>query len=169
MLSEHFGRLIARERLAQGVTQADLARNAGVSRTILSRLEQGKAAAVQTNILDRILGALGRAPDLANFPVPDDRRRARMDQQARLDRQRDRHLRLAIDLAADPSRARGLISRAKARVSLWEKNETCSAYYIKRWSELLALPPGRLARQMASLGQWEDALFQNSPWSFRWT
>ena len=169
MLSEQFGRLIARERLAQGMTQADLARSASVSRTILSRLEQGKAVAVQTNILDRILGSLGHAPNLTNFAVRDDRYRARAEHQAMLHKQRDRHLRLAIHLAADPSRARGLISRAKARVTLWEKNATCSPYYIKRWSELLALPPGRLARRMASLGEWEDALFQNSPWSFQWT
>ena len=35
-------------------------------------------------------------------------------------------------------------------------------------SQPLALPPRKLAQAMVSLGEWEDALFQNSPWSWAW-
>ena len=61
------------------------------------------------------------------------------------------------------------MAKARNRVELWRSKKTCSPLYVKRWSEMLALPPGKLARRMASLGEWEDALFQNSPWSWAWT
>lgn len=169
MLAVEFGSLIKKGRLAKGMKQAELARAASVSRTILSKLEQGKPRPVQTDVLDRILHALDITPQLAAGSALEDRRHARMEQQARLDRQRSRHLRLAIDLASNPAGARSLIAKARDRVELWHRNKTCSPLYIKRWSEMLSLPPGRLAKRMASLGEWEDALFQNSPWSWTWT
>lgn len=169
MLAVEFGVLIRNGRTAKGLTQAELARIAKVSRTVLSRLEQGKPRPVQTDVLDRILHVLECTPQIATVSALDDRRRARMDHQARLDRQRSRHLRLAIDLASNPPGARRLIAKAKDRVALWRRNKTCSPFYIRRWSAMLALPPRQLARQMASLGEWEDAIFMNSPWSWVWT
>lgn len=169
MLSVEFGGLIRNERTAKGMTQVELARVAKVSRTILSRLEQGKPRPVQTDVLDRILHVLKFTPQIAAVSALDDRRRARMEHQARLDQQRSRHLRLAVDLASNPAGARRLIAKAKDRVELWRRNKTCSPFYIKRWSAMLALPPAQLARRMASLGEWEDALFMNSPWSWAWT
>ena len=65
MLSAQFGDLIRKERLAKGLKQAELAHAARVSRTIVSGLEQGKARPVQTDVLDRILGALDLRPRLA--------------------------------------------------------------------------------------------------------
>ena len=32
----------------------------------------------------------------------------------------------------------------------------------------LRLPPRKLGKAMTSLGEWEDALLQNSPWSWAW-
>ena len=61
-----------------------------------------------------------------------------------------------------------MIARAQEKVKLWRRNATCSPHYIERWSELLRLPPQTMAQEMASLGDWEDALFQNSPWSWAW-
>lgn len=169
MLSVQFGGLIRKERLAKGLKQADLASAARVSRTILSRLEQGKPRPVQTDVLDRILQALDVKPRLAADSMIEDRQRARLEHQAKLEQQRNRHLRLAVELANNPRHARDLIAKARSVVELWRRNRTCSPLYIKRWSALLALPPGQLARQMASLGDWEDALFQNTPWSWAWT
>ena len=169
MLAVQFGDLIKKGRMAKGLTQVELARVAGVSRTVLSKLEQGKPRPVQTDVLDRILHALGLAPQLAADPVLENRLRARTEQRARLEQQRSRHLRLAVDLASKPAHARMLIARARNRVELWRSSKTCSPLYVRRWSELLALPSGRLARRMASLGEWEAALFQNSPWTWAWT
>ena len=58
MLAQQFGHLIKDRRARKGLTQVDLARSARVSRTVLSRLEQGNASAVQTDVLDRILAVL---------------------------------------------------------------------------------------------------------------
>lgn len=174
MLSAHFGRLIRKERLARGLTQADLAASAKVSRTVLSRLEQGKPRPVQTDVLDRILRFLdidwtGLDPHRSATALLDERRRVRMENQIKLDRQRIRHLRLAAELAGNPKIARRRIAQARSVVALWARSKTCSLYYIRRWSALLALPPRELAARMASLGEWEDALFQNTPWSSAWT
>lgn len=169
MLAAEFGNAIKRERLARGLRQAELAAAAKVSRTTLSRLEGGKAFPVQTDVLDRIFQALDVKPQLAIGVALEDRRRARLEQRARIEEQRSRHLRLAVRLAGGSRDARRLIRRAQGVVELWRERRTCSPFYIRRWSELLSLPPVELAKRMASLGEWEDALFQNTPWSWAWS
>lgn len=174
VLSTYFGGLIRKERLARGLTQSEIASLAHVSRSILSRLEQGKPRPVQTDILDRIFLVLGIDPTATNphraaDALLEERRRARLEHRLQLDQQRIRHLRLAAELGGDPIRARRRIAGAKRVVELWARNRTCSPFYIRRWSGLLALPPRELAGKMASLGEWEDALFQNTPWSSAWT
>jgi hypothetical protein len=62
-----------------------------------------------------------------------------------------------------------MVAKAQGRVALWRRRKTCSPFYVRRWSALLDLPPRKLAQAMASLGEWEDALFQNSPWSWAWS
>jgi hypothetical protein len=99
----------------------------------------------------------------------DARKLARLERERKLEQQRNRHLRLAIKLANDEKAAAMMVAKARARVDLWRRNRSCSAFYIQRWSEILALPPRKIAKAMASLGEWEDALFQNSPWSWAWS
>ena len=169
MLAVQFGSLIRKERMAKGLKQAELALAARVSRTILSKLEQRKPRPVQTDVLDRIFRALDVRPQLTAESPLEERRRARLEHRAKLDQQRTRHLRLAVQLASNSEDAQMLIDAAKKVVEVWCRNRTCSPLYIERWSELLALSPGELARRMASLGEWEDALFQNTPWSWAWT
>lgn len=169
MLSVDLGGLVKKARLAKGLTQGELAQRANVSRSVLSRLEQGKPRPVQTDVLDRIFATLEVKPRMIPDSLVEERRRVRLEQEARVEHQRIRHLRLAVTLASNRAGARKLIARARQRVELWRSNKTCSAFYVKRWSALLALPPVELARAMACLGEWEDALFQNTPWSWVWT
>ena len=169
MLAEQFGNLVKEQRARKGLKQADLARAARVSRTVLSRLEQGSASVVQTDVLDRLFAALEMSPRMVDQAAPDEARlRARLEQHRKLEQQRSRHYRLAIDLAGDGKAAASMIAKARTRVDLWRRNATCSPYYIERWLQLLALTPRKLAKAMSSLGEWEDALFQNSPWSWAW-
>lgn len=162
--------LIRARRAEKGLSQKQLAEVARVSRTTLSHVEQGKAPHVQMDVLARIMQALDLAPRLAAGGSPDPGRlAARMEHEARLHAQRERHLRLAVELAADARAARGKIARARKVVELWRGKRTCSPYYVRRWTELLALPPSQLARRMASLAEWEDAMFQNTPWSWAWS
>jgi transcriptional regulator with XRE-family HTH domain len=170
MIAHQSGSLIKELRGRRGFTQAELASSAQVSRTVVSRLEQGKAGAVQSDVLDRIFRAVGVDPALVVEPTPSEERRiARLQQQRKLAENRCRHLRLALRLSAGDAAAVALVGRARGMVSLWKRNRTCSPQYIERWSRLLALPPRRLAQEMAALGDWEDALFQNSPWSWAWS
>lgn len=168
MLAKLSGEFIRGQRLGKGMSQAELARSANVSRSLLSRLEQGGARAVQTDTLDRLFEALGCQPPFGSSQG-DARKQARLEQQRKVEQNRSRHLRLAVELASDEHKAVGRVAKARERVALWRRNKSCSPMYIERWSEVLELPPRRLAKAMASFGDWEDALFQNSPWSWAWT
>ncbi|NDP41277.1 MAG: helix-turn-helix transcriptional regulator [Aromatoleum sp.] len=169
MLAEDFGTLVKEQRTLKRLKQADLARAANVSRTVLSRLEQGNARAVQTDVLDRLFAVLELSPRMVDRAAPDHaRKHARLEQHWKREVQRTRHFRLAIELAHDERAAVAMIAKARERVELWRNKGSCSPYYIERWSQLLALPPRTLAKEMALLGEWEDALFQNSPWSWAW-
>lgn len=53
------GRAIKQLRTLQGVTQADLARNAGVSRTWLSQIESGERDNAELAAIVAVLGELG--------------------------------------------------------------------------------------------------------------
>lgn len=169
MIAEQFGKLIKEERLRKGMKQEELAAKARVSRAVLSKLEQGKPKAVQSDSLDRLMAALGVEPGIGQAGAVLLRRLARLEQELRRRELRERHLRLAIDLGEDASAAAGKVARARERVELWRRNRSCSPFYVERWSKLLALSPKKMAKQMASLGEWEDALFQNSPWSWAWS
>lgn len=166
---EQLARLIRDRRRQQRLSQQQLAVAAAVSRTTLSRVEQGRAVAVQMDVLMRILRALDLDPRLSATASPDPARlAARLQHAARVRDCRERHLRLAVRLAAAPRAARSLIDRARTVVELWRRNRTCSRHYVRRWAQLLALPPAELAERMSALGDWEDALFQNTPWSWVW-
>lgn len=171
MLSIEYGKVIKEHRQRKGVNQQELASKARVSRAVLSRLEQGKPGAVQSDTIDRIFDALEVKPQvLGQAAYNDVRKMARMEHEKKLAQQRERHLRLALDLAADDDGlAAQKVEKARERVELWRRNKSCSPFYIERWSQLLALPPRKIAREMSSFGEWEDAFFQNSPWSWIWS
>jgi transcriptional regulator with XRE-family HTH domain len=170
VLSLQAGIMVKNHRALKGWTQQELARNAGVSRTILSNLESGKAKPVQTDVLERLLGALGIEPRLVGDSLAMElKKQARAGHQYKLELQRNRHLRIAVTLASDEKLARSMVAKSRERVQLWRDRRSCSPYYIKRWSTLLRLPPRKLSAAMSGLGEWEDAMFQNSPWSWSWS
>jgi transcriptional regulator with XRE-family HTH domain len=169
MLAEQYGKLIREARLLKGMKQEELAIKAKVSRAILSRLEQGPVKAIQSDTLDRLLAALDLSPQIGESNATASRKMLRLEQEIKLREQKERHLRLAISLGEDASGAAAKIAKARKRVELWRNNRTCSQFYIDRWSRLLALPPRKMAKEMCSQGEWEDAMFQNSPWTWAWT
>jgi transcriptional regulator with XRE-family HTH domain len=168
MIAEQCGRLIRDARSRRGWKQEELASKAQVSRAVLSRLEQGKPKAVQSDTLDKLLAALEVRPQIGQSSGDVSRKIARLEQEITRRERKERHLRLAINLVTEPAAA-AKVAKARQRVQLWRRNRSCSPFYIDRWSRLLALPPRKLAQEMASLGEWEDALFQNSPWSWAWS
>lgn len=94
-----------------------------------------------------------------------ERRLARLQQQA-VERERlVRHQRIALNLLTLPRKESGaLIAQARREVARWVDQQLCSADYVERWSELLALPVAELARGMVGeCAGWGPALRQNSP------
>lgn len=169
MLAIEWGKVIRDERKRKGLRQEELASRAHVSRAVLSRLEQGKPKPVQSDTIDRLLAVLEVKSQSDPAGRDASRRLARLEQDVRLRQQRERHLRLALELADDERAAAPKVAKAQERVELWRDKKSCSPFYIERWSKLLAQPPRKIAKEMSSLGEWEDALFQNSPWSWAWT
>jgi len=170
MLRQQLAPQIKSRRLALGMSQMMLAQRASVSRTTLSRLESGVDAATQTDVLERILQVLQLSPQIAWAATPDmDKRLARLSEQIRMLDLREKHLRLALDLATRPREMKAHIIAARAQVALWAQNRTCSPHYIQRWSAILRLPLPKMAREMADLGDWTNAMFQNTPWSDVWS
>ena len=169
MLAIQYGKLIREQRLRKGWKQEQLAEKASVSRAVLSALECGKPKPVKSNTIDKLLAALEVQPQLEQHGRDTARKLARLEQEIKRREQREKHLRLAVELSADQPAAAPKVAKAKARVELWRSKKSCSLFYIQRWSEMLAKPPRSIAKEMSSLGDWEDALFQNSPWSAVWT
>ena len=169
MIAQQIGLLIRKKRIYAHITQKELAQRAEVSRTTLSRLEGGKAPNVQADVLDRLLASLQIQPRIESSSSPSQARlQARQDQNSRMQLRREHHLRLMLTLLSEPDEAPAKIERARATVDLWLRNRTCSEYFIERWQTLLALPAPQLVQCMQNLGEWEDALFQNSPWTWAW-
>ncbi len=156
-------------RLGRALTQEALATRSGASRVTIARLEAGSAGDARVGTVARLCEALGL--ELAALPagarpaletlLARERERAR-----RLDLRR-RHAVLAARLLAAPRpRATALVAKARAVVDRWEREKLCSTHYVTRWRAMLAGPVGRVAQALLEPGEWEDALFQNTPWSF---
>jgi transcriptional regulator with XRE-family HTH domain len=169
MLAAQYGKLIREARVKKGLKQEEMASRAKVSRTVVYRLERGKSKAVQSDTIEKILAVLGVRPQVGQSSRGAPRKIARLEQELRIRQQRERHLRLAIELVDNEQEAAAKVAKAKERVELWRKNRSCSPFYIDRWSQLLSQPPREIAKQISSLGEWQDAMFQNSPWSWAWT
>lgn len=97
--------------------------------------------------------------------VSDPRRLARQAQQQRELQRLVQHQQIAIDMLCAPrSVQKKHIQAALDRVKRWETEHLCSADYIERWQQWLALPVTELAPLMCGPAQgWGPAMRQNSP------
>jgi len=156
-------------RRERALTQAALAARSGTSRATIARLEAGSARGVRLETIAALCEVLGL--EIAAMPagarpaletlLARERERAR-----RLDLRR-RHAVLAARLVAAPRpKAAALIARARQVVDRWERERLCSRHYSSRWKRMLAGPRERVARALLDPGEWRDALFQTTPWSF---
>ena len=169
MFSAPIGRQIKARRIALSLSQEALARMAGVSRTVLSGLESERGNPVQSDKLERLAAGLNAKLVVGLGDFQAEKAHARLEHRLGLAKLRERHLRLALDLCLRPQEAPAKIRRALEQVDLWEKRKSCSARDIESWREALShAEPSEVASAMASFGEWEDAMFQNSPWSFLW-
>ena len=140
---------LRRARLEQSLSQAALAARSGTSRVTIARLETGSARDVRVGTISRISAALGL--EVAAVPTGAEAVLERL-----LTRERESSRR----------EASALVRKARAVVDRWERERLCSRHYISRWRAMLAGPVDRVARSLLEPGDWRDALFQNTPWTF---
>ena len=164
-LSRVGAELRERRRLA-GLSQNAVASAAGVGRSTLIHLEQGKKSVSLSSVL-AIAEAVG-----AKVGVHDDgaelgeRRRLRLDEALKLARRREAHLSLALDLALGRPSAIRALSDARRMVDLWKRDRTCSSFYIDGWSKVLKDSSEQVARRIRDIdANWLDAMLQNTPFS----
>jgi transcriptional regulator with XRE-family HTH domain len=156
-------------RCRKALSQAALAGLSGVSRITIARVEGGSLQDFRLGTLVRLCGALGlelgALPREAGSALPAllARERARSE---RLDRRRRHAVLAARLLGLSRPQAAALLRRARAAVDRWERDELCSRHYVSRWRRMLAGRREHAAASLLDAGEWADALFQNSPWSF---
>lgn len=99
--------------------------------------------------------------------LPNPRLQARAEQHQREQQRQMRHQQLAIDLlCATPEQQTRQLRAAQAVVARWANEGLCSADYIARWQDWLALPLQQLAPLMCGDAQgWGPAMRQNSPFT----
>jgi hypothetical protein len=135
----------------------------------IARVESGSARDVRLGTIARMCEALGL--EVAAVPSGSEsvleRLLARERENARRLGLRLVHAALAARLlAARRPEADALIAGARRAVDRWEREGLCSRHYIDRWRAMLAGPAERVARRLLEPGEWQDALFQTTPWAF---
>ncbi len=166
---QQIGRAIRVAREAQGLSQEILSERVGCSRSTLHQLENFKgnvdigalkiaAAAREAGLR---FGIYRDSPDLL------ERKLERQRAANRNSGVREKHFRLAAELAVGKHDAFKRIEEARRMVQLWRQNNSCSPEYIARWSDILSGQPLDVARKILSIEDgWLNALFQNTPFAF---
>jgi hypothetical protein len=92
------------------------------------------------------------------------RKQARLQNAFRMQALQSAHRRIALDLMqGDPSMAKAMIE-ARRMVEIWERDKTCSLFYIKRWKAVLRGSAREVGKALSRLDEkWELALLQNTP------
>jgi transcriptional regulator with XRE-family HTH domain len=156
-------------RRQKALSQAALAARSGTSRVTIARVEAGSGQDFRVGTISRLCEALGlelTAEPRGALLSLETRLLRERERASRLDRRR-RHAVLAARLLAAPRpEAAALVKRARSFVDRWERERLCSRHYVSRWRGMLAGPVTRVAQSLLDPGEWADALFQNSPWTF---
>lgn len=111
---------------------------------LLAQLEHSPVAIARHNKTVAVVMLPDAVPVLPNL-----RLQARTEQQQRVQQRLMRHQQLAIGLlCANPELQALQLKAAHAVVARWVSDRLCSADYIARWTEWLAMPLQKLAPQL---------------------
>jgi transcriptional regulator with XRE-family HTH domain len=160
---------LRRARQSMGLTQAALAERSGASRVTIARLESGSAPDARLSTVVGVCEALSlelRALPLGALEALETRLARGREASERVERRRAHAALAARLLGARGEDAAALVRRARAVVDRWEREGLCSLHYVVRWRALLEGGPREVARAILDPGEWRDALYQNTPWSF---
>ena len=115
----------------------------------------------------KLVAALVSPDWLARQSGLDERRASRAAQQ-QVDQQRLlAHQAIGIALlCSTAAQQRSQLARVAQQVDRWQAQQLCSADYIARWRQWLALPLKQLVQRMCSdAAGWGNAMRQNSPFT----
>ena len=115
----------------------------------------------------KLVAALVPPDWLARQSNFDERRAARIAQQ-HVEKQRlMAHQALGIALlCSTPAERRSQLALAARQIDRWQAGQLCSADYITRWRQWLALPLKQLVQRMCSdAAGWGNGMRQNSPFT----
>lgn len=160
------GRDLRERRVAAGLSQVAVARTAGVGRSTLIHLEQGSKD-VRLSNAQAVARAVGTTVTVGGEPMKlAERRQLRSEEALRLARRREAHLHLAVGLALGRRESLRALAEARRMVHLWQRDRTCSDFYIKEWSRVLGGNAAQVARRIQEITpDWLDAMLQNTPFS----
>ena len=157
------GLALKRLREQKGLSQVDMAKAAGIGRSTLVHLENG--ADVRLSMVTAVARVLGVEIEPVVEPsVMFQRKQARLQNAFRMQALQSAHRRIALDLMqGDPSMAEAIIE-ARRMVEIWERDKTCSPFYIKSWKAVLRGSAREVGKALSRLDEkWELALLQNTP------
>ena len=87
----------------------------------------------------------------------------KIDPRVRGERRKRLHCKHAIDaLEREPER---VLNIAVANVDLWEREQTCSPYYVETWRSLLAMPPDEIRNVVLADSDEARSLCSNNPFA----
>ena len=150
-------------REKKGLSQVDMARTAGIGRSTLVHLENGADVRLsKVTAVARVLGV--EIEPVAEPSLMFQRKEARLQNAFRMQALQSAHRRIALDLMqGDPAMAKAMIE-ARRMVEIWERDKTCSPFYIKSWKAVLRGSAREVGKALSRLDEkWELALLQNTP------
>lgn len=161
----YIGHALRTLRESKAMSQQALADAAGISRSTLIQIEKGKD--VQTSSIEAAAKVLG--VDFGLLVEPPEmalRRDARTQLLAKQATSREKHLKIALQLALGGDKALALQQSALQMVQLWKARALCSPTYIEQWQKILDAPPAQVAQNILDMDeQWGAALRQNTPFA----
>ena len=165
-VGRNIGQAIRQARKSQGESQQKLAHRAGLSRGTLEKIERfdGSLDVGLLNVAAAVREAGLHIGLFRENPRILERRLEQERAARRAANVREKHLRLAAELAIGDPKAIARLKDARRMVVVWRENNSCSPRYIEGWSEILAAQPKEVAKKvMAIEPDWLNAMFQNTP------
>jgi transcriptional regulator with XRE-family HTH domain len=160
------GQAIRQARISKGESQQKLARRAGLSRGTLEKIERFDGS-LDVGILNVAAAAREAGLHFGLFQENPRILERRLEQERAARRAanvREKHLRLAAELAIGDAEAVARLDDARRMVAVWRQNKSCSPKYIEGWSAILDAQPREVARKLMSIEPgWRNAMFQNTP------
>ena len=145
------------------LSQVDLAKIAGIGRSTLVHIESGLDVRLsKVTAVAKILGV--EIEPVAEPNAIAQRKHARFQNAFRMQTLQSAHRRIALDLLQDDPAMAGAMIEARKMVDIWERDKTCSPFYIKRWKAVLRGSAREVGKALSRLDKkWELALLQNTP------